>query len=88
MLNLQFLARATTCKYRYALHEFELLIGSTLSRITYARMDEKSWSLASLSICFGRLGIRRAVEVSEPTFISSFHDKSSFVDVPTSRVNG
>ena len=52
------------------------------------RTDEKSWSQRSLPVRLGGLGMRRAVDVSLPAYVSSVYDKSSLVDALTSCVNG
>ena len=42
---------------------------------------------ASLHVCFGGCGLRRAVDVSLQVFVSSVHTTSSLLDALTSRVN-
>ena len=51
-------------------------------------VDEEAWSQESLSIRFGGLGLRRAVDVSLQALVSSVHASSSLVDAITSRVFG
>ena len=59
-----------------------------LSQITILRINEKSWSKASLPVHFVGLGLRGAVDVSLLAFVSSVHTTSFLVEALTSRVNG
>ena len=70
--KLQYILRASPAyKCGDALHEFDELIRSTLSQITNVRINEKSWSQASLPFRFGGLGLRQAVDVSLLAFVCS-----------------
>ena len=57
--KLHYLLRTSPAyKYRVALNEFDQLIQSTLSQFTVVRIDEKSWSQASLPVRLGGLRLR------------------------------
>ena len=87
--KLQYLLRASPAyKYGNTIHDFDELTRSTLSQITNVRMNEKSWSQASLPIRFGWLELRQAVDVSLPAIVSSVHATSSLVGALTFLVNG
>ena len=61
------------------LKETEGLFKSCLESILNLQLDDKSWTLASLPISFGGLGIRRLSDICIPAFLASAFGCSDFI---------
>lgn len=61
------------------LKETDGLFKACLESILNLQLDDKSWSLASLPISFGGLGIRRLSDICIPAFLASAFGCSDFI---------
>lgn len=80
--KLVFLLRTTpSWNHEDTLAEFDCLIKSTLETLTNAQLENDTWTLASLPINFGGIGIPRVRDTAPPAFLSSVNAVSSLVSI-------
>lgn len=59
--------------------EIDLQIKVTLETLTNSHLDDKTWTLASLPINAGGIGVRKVRDIALPAFLSSVNAVSSLV---------
>lgn len=78
--KLTYILRCSPCwLYEDGLSKIDTIIRQSLENITNNRLTESSWSLATLPISRGGLGIRSAVSLALPCFLSSFSSVKSSI---------
>ena len=82
------LRSAPTYQQKELLKQYDELIRDSMSEITNVNFTNKAWSQASLPVRFGGLGIRKALDIALPCYISSALRATSLVEAITSSVTG
>lgn len=78
--KLIFLLRTTpTWNHKDLINEVDGEIRSTLQSLTNSKMDEDTWTLASLPVNSGGLGVRKVQDIALPAFMSSVNSVSQLV---------
>ena len=68
------------------LQEFDMIVRNSMSKITNIDFTDDGWTQASLPVRSGGLGIRKAVDISLPCYISSALSTHSLVEAILSSV--
>ena len=63
--------RCSPCHGHEALHKFDDLLRTGLGNIANLSISDIQWVQASLSVSFGRLGVRRVASLALPAFLES-----------------
>lgn len=80
--KLIFLLRTSpTWNHTELLEEMDKAIKSTLETLTNSTLHYDQWTLASLPVRCGGLGVRRVQDLALPAFLSSVHGVSSMVGI-------
>jgi hypothetical protein len=61
------------------LEMFDNTLQTSIQKILNVKMDDKAWNQASQPLCYGDLGIRKALEIALPAFLASAHGSTDMV---------
>lgn len=67
------LRTSPTFQYPILLQKADELFRLTLEAVTNTKINDKSWTQASLPVSFSGLGLRKLEDLAVPAFFSSFH---------------
>jgi len=86
--KLQYVLRSSPAyKHDAELGCFDESLKSAIASVTNVEMSGDSWAQASLPVCLGGLGCRKAGDIALPAFVSSMNSVSNLVEAILSNVN-
>lgn len=80
--KLTYILRTSCCfNFEDELYDMDNNIKSTLENIINSRLDTTQWTLSSLPVNFGGIGIRKISDVALPAFLSSVNSVTELVNL-------